>query len=590
MENPVEFVEDIFTGNMIYALTIRSPVARGSLTGIECPELPDSCHLIKAEHIPGKNELAGLPVPVLADKRLSYIGQPVAILAGPDESKLEELAADIDLITEEEDPVFSGDNNNPADIVVERNIVSGEPDTFFGERAKIVSGTYSTGIQEHWYPEAHGAVAVHDNGAFTIHTATQWPFHVRRSVAGLLGWDSAKVRVKPTCISQHLDGKIWYPSLVACHAVLAAWVTGRNVKLMLTREEDFLYSPKRNRAEITLCSALGENGEILGSTIQTVVDLGADPVFKDEIMDQTCLGTLGTYNHQLYRINGVGLRTNIPAQGPLTGFGLAQGFFAAERHVSRIADSLGQDPAEWRKRNFIKPDQSPGAGISLKDPVPLAELIDTVAAKSDYYRKWASYELLRRRNPSLRPEEPLRGIGISAAFQGNGFLYDNGNGDDNCPVEQSIRPDKAPGWAAAVAEIEINPVSLAPFIRGIWLVVDGGRIISENRAGGVLRAGIIQALGWASREKLYYKDGKIPSGFFRRYDIPAPEEIPAIHIGFINNNAGEPKGIGELPFCCIPAAYSQAVSQAMDHHFEKIPLRTEDIWDAWKAGQTELSS
>jgi len=578
LEEPIEFVEDIFVEDMIYALTIRSPIANGSLEGIECPELPDSYYLIKAEHIPGKNELADFPVTVLADKKLSYIGQPVAILAGPDELRLEELASEIDIITDEEEPLFSGDENNPGDIVISRSVMSGEPDKFFGECEKIISGTYITGIQEHWYPESHGAVAVHNNGAFTVHTATQWPFHVRDSVAGLLGWENNKVQINPTCVSHPLDGKIWYPSLIACHAILAAWVTRRSVKLMLTREEDYMYSPKRNQAEITIHSALGDKGEILGSSIQAALDLGAENVFGDEIMDHTCLGTLGIYNHHSFRINGAGLRTNIPAQGPLAGFGLAQGFFAAERHISHIADSMNQDPAEWRKRNFIQPDQNPGFNINLKDPIPLAELIDAVAAKSDYYRKWASYELLRNRGPFFHPGEALRGIGISAAYQGNGF-----------PAPVDPESFSHSGSGSAVVEIEINPVSLAPFVRGIWLVVDGGKIESEDRASRVLRTGIVQALGWACREKIFYKDGKIPQNCFRCYDLPSPEQIPRITIEFFRNDAKDPKSTGELPFCCVPAAYVQAVSQAMDHHFMSIPLRTEDIWEAWKEKQTEHS-
>ena len=202
----------------------------------------------------------------------------------------------------------------------------------------------------------------------------------------------------------------------------------------------------------------------------------------------------------------------------------------------------------------------------------MTELIDTAAAKSDYYRKWASYELLRNRRTSFRQGEALRGIGISTAYQGNDFIFDH------------------PGWGSAVVEIEINPVSVTPFIRGIWLVVDSGKIVSKDRASRVLRTGIIQALGWTCREKLNYKDGKIPLHCFRNYDIPSPEDIPPMNIGFINIDAEDPKGIEELPFCCIPAAYVQAVSQALDHHFEKIPLATEDIWDALKEKQTELPS
>jgi CO/xanthine dehydrogenase Mo-binding subunit len=145
-----------------------------------------------------------------------------------------------------------------------------------------------------------------------------------------------------------------------------------------------------------------------------------------------------------------------------------------------------------------------------------------------------------------------------------------------------------PGWAAGVVEIEIDPVSFHPVTKGVWLVVDGGKILNERRARLTLKTGVIQALGWASREQLRYQEGKIPGKYYRDYDITAPGEIPPITVDFIWSNTAIHKGIGDLPFCCVPAAYVQAVSQAMDHHFEKIPLGVKDIWDIWMKKQTEM--
>jgi CO/xanthine dehydrogenase Mo-binding subunit len=465
---------------------------------------------------------------------------------------------------------------------------------------------------------------------------------------------------------------------------------------MFKREEDFIFSPKRNKAEIEMCSALNKNGSIASSIIQVQLDLGAHTVFENEIIDHTCLGSLGNCNHETFKIDGAGIQTNIPPQGPFAGFGLAQGFFAAERHFSHIADTIGQDPAEWRKINCLKKNQDIAGWFILKDTPPVSKLIDTAAFISDYYRKWACYELLRKRRRGEKWESegiPLRGIGISTAYQGGGFLNAGELGSGNYSVEVTLEkdgfleiktsmisscskitdtwqslaqeilgvdpsmirltgntakaPDSGPGslsrnissvsrlvekccsairnqrfraplpitvkrsnkpgrtqsgvsekktesgafanlsWAAAVVEIEIDPVSLHPVTRGIWLAVEGGKIINERSARLTLKTGAIQALGWASREQLRYQKGRIPVECFRDYDIPAPEEIPPIMVDFLYNNNAVRKGIGDLPFCCIPAAYVQAVSQAMDYHFEKIPLGVMDIWGIWKLKQTE---
>jgi CO/xanthine dehydrogenase Mo-binding subunit len=142
-------------------------------------------------------------------------------------------------------------------------------------------------------------------------------------------------------------------------------------------------------------------------------------------------------------------------------------------------------------------------------------------------------------------------------------------------------------WGAAVVEAQIDPVSWIPRIRGTWLAVDAGRVLLENDARRSLKTGIIQALGWTCREELYYDQGRISEKLIHTYDIPQPQDIPPISIDFIWNDMAHSKGIGELPFNCVPAAYIQAVSQAMDHPFEKIPLIPRDIWEAAKFSSSE---
>ena len=689
MKEPYSLIEDISFRGMIHAVVMVSPAAQGIIKKIKCPMLPNSYHLITAKEIPGQNKLAFSSFPVLAEKKLLYIGQPYAILAGPELSKLEELAPKIELDLEAEE------ESAQDDIIIRRDIAIDDMEKAFSESINTVSGTYFTGIQEHWYSEPHGALAVpggkgkNHREKLDIYTATQWPFHVKKSVAGILGIDYEKVNINPSLISLHLDGKLWFPSLIACHAALAAFLLETPVKIMLTRVEDFMYSPKRNASEIKIKSALGKNGSILGSEINVKLDLGTEGFFKDEIIDHSCLGSIGVYKYGALKLIASGIKTKIPPQGPMAGFGLAQGFFASEMHVSRVALALGQDPLDWRKTNFLEQKTGLATGTTVKDPLLLPELIDAAAAMSDYKRKWASYELLRSRKGEQKSTffgEPLRGIGISTAYQGNGFL-NSGENINNCSVELTLdkdgsleikssiissgtdyldnwvemaeeilgvdpsmirlkfnsrdisdsgpgtlsrnigiltrlvelcciairkqrfrdplpitvrrtgKPSKVPGWhegsinndafarpgcGASVIEIEIDPVSLEPLIRGIWFVADGGRILSQRRSHQALRIGIIHALGWTCREKLFYTNGKIPYELYQNYNIPAPGDIPPISIDLIWNDSSASKGIGDLPFCCIPAAYVQAVSQAMDYPFNKIPLLPADIWNAGK--------
>jgi CO/xanthine dehydrogenase Mo-binding subunit len=639
------YVSDIFPRPFVYCVTIRSPLARGRLAGLDCPRLPPSYALITAADIPGKNELADLPVPILAGEALSYIGEPVAILAGPERGKLLEYASQVRPLAEPEaaPPEFTSHMVKPGMALAERRFSSGDTEAAFASAKLVVSGDYKTGIQEHWYAEPVGAVALYtqEDGHVTIRTATQWPFHVKRSAASVLGLPLSDVSVEGTAVGMHMDGKIWYPSLVSCHAALAASLMKKNARLILTREEDLLYSPKRNEADVHIRSALGERGEITALEVDAELNLGAQGVFTDEALDQTCIGALGIYRADTVRLSAKAVKTNLPPQGPFSGFGLAQGFFAMERHVSRIADALHVEPGEWRKNNHVRRGESAVSGVGLREAPPVEQLLDTAAAMSDYYRKWASYELLRnrRKEKDVRERgEPLRGIGIAAGFQGNGFLHsfsdkgcysvvltlekdgsleiktsmvtsnrnytdiwgriaseilavdagmvriisghteqvpDSGPAGlsrniavltrlvesacrairkqrfrDPLPitVRREVRPLRGkvrealeaggggfdrngfsrPSGGAAVVEVEIDPVEYAPVVRGVWLGIDGGRILLEEKARTSIRVEVIQALGWASLEKLSYEEGRIERGDAGACVIPPPGKVPPI--------------------------------------------------------------
>jgi len=135
------------------------------------------------------------------------------------------------------------------------------------------------------------------------------------------------------------------------------------------------------------------------------------------------------------------------------------------------------------------------------------------------------------------------------------------------------------GIAACVVEVSIDLVECIPEIRGIWLGIEGGKIISENRARRNLTRGASQALGWAFSENIEYSDGELPKTRYDKFVISSYVDIPVLNIEFLSTGSSEPKGIGELPFTCIPAAFIQAVSQAMDHCYKSIPLKRKEIWE-----------
>ena len=688
-----QFIDDITIKGALTGILLRSPVESGLLKEIITPKLPYNVSLVTAADIPGLNvcsvEQNGqsgdfFENPVFPIKELCWHGQPVAMLLGPNSVKLRELAKQCVILAEEQGKVAPLPKEKT--IVIERNYSAGSVDEAFEKAATVVEGRYCSGIQDPWPSDPPGAIAIPGPGDFiTIHTATQWPGHVRSSVARCLNIKNNLVNVELSRLEVHLDSKIWSPSLLACQAAVGARLRGKPIKLILRRDEDFFFSPKSARAEIHIKSALNKQGAILGTKTEISVDFGAFDIFSREILDRIALTALGAYNHGSIELRGQGWRNFIPSAGPVTGFGLVQGFFAAERHASRIAETMGVDPAEWRKNFFLRKGKKLAIGTEIKNP-PMEELIDSAQIMSDYRRKWAAYELLRknrRENPPAehRLNEPLRGVGISLAYQGNSLLYDfrteeltltlkkdgvleihtalpcgdnqiriwhilaskmlgveevhlipqDGKTAKNIAesgpaclsrninviteliekacmairkqrfrnplpitVSRYYRPSKIHGWTnleiidenalsslswgSAVVETEINPVSFIPKVRGIWLCVDGGTILSEERAKISISTASLTALSWAMQEQVVYRNGKIDKASIYDYSVRI-EEAPPISVDFLWSE-GKSRGIGELPFALVPAAYTEALSQALDHPFDSFPADPKDIWKA----------
>ncbi|MDR2965788.1 MAG: molybdopterin-dependent oxidoreductase [Treponema sp.] len=644
---------------------------------IQVPRMPEDYTFITAKNIPGVNKFYKTKMPILADTQLSYIGEPVALITGPDKIKLEYFAAKCIVIVDEEQPVFNP-KKSYSELKREHNI--GNVEKAFERDDLIITSSYSTGIQDHWYAEPAGAITWFSDtknnkiskkrksgtASLTVKTSTQWPYHVKRAIAGVLSMDEENINVEQTALFLHMDGKLWYPSFIACHAALCTFITKQPVRLILNRKEDFFFSPKRCGSSIDIASVVDKNGKITAAKVDISVNLGAFEVNGNEILDQICIGSSGFYKIDNLKLTARAFCTNLPPQGPFSGFGLSQGAFAVERHVSLIADTLSLDPALWRQENATPTDILPGGFTDI--------LFDNAAKMSDYYRKWSAYELLRQTHKGSLPDagEMPRGIGMSIGFQGNGLLYNETHTHtvevtltkeskleiktsiastedyskiwekialqnisiepgmvkiitDNSPdcgpscssrnitlitklvekccaairkqrfrsplpitVRRSSKPANKgidyscfskPGCACAVVEVSIDLVECIPKVRGVWLSVDGGKIVSKNRARRSLIRGAVQALGWAFTEYIEYINGALPKNQYDNFSIPSSVEIPPIHIEFLKKEKSDPKGIGELPFTCIPSAFLQAVSQAMDHAFKNIPLKRHDIWN-----------
>ena len=453
---------DLSLEGMIHVATVRSPIARGKIVSVLPPKLPAGYRLILPQDIPGENRIVsfGAEVPILASGEVRYVGEPIALVAGPDPVRAGELAEAVHVEYEEEEPLQNWESFASGQVLAKRVAVVGDPDLAFSISRTVVESTFKTCAIEHYYSEPQGALASFDYDKFAIWCATQWPYHVRDSVALALGCEKEEVAVRPTRLGVHLDGKLWYPSLLACHAALAAYLYRKPARLMLTRKEDFLYTPKRARSSIALRVAVDPEGKLSAIDARIAVNVGAYGPLAEETLSQICLAASGAYSCPNLRIEGYAVVTNSPPMGAFGGLGASQAFFAIESEAARLAEALGEDPLDWKSRNVLRKGSSLVTGELLKEEPPYDEIASRLAAASDYRRKYACYELVRKRR-SDRYDGPLRGIGFAFAYQGAGVFL-SGDAPNFYTVEATLDMDLR-------LVLKTSAAASSESVRKIWL-------------------------------------------------------------------------------------------------------------------------
>ncbi len=422
-----DFISDIYTRGMLYAATVRSPYAHASIRRIDCASLSPEITCITARDIPGVNFLRveDESMPLLAESEAKYVGEPVAILAGPSQRAVTEAMAAIEIEYEELAPAFSLSHHAPAQVIARKQGERGDVSAALERSARRVEGTYETGIQEHLYNEPQGAVAFFEGGRLVVRTATQWPFHVRTTISEALGTPPAQSIVRPADPGIALDGKLWYPSLVSAHAALLADRTRKPVKLVYSNIEDFRFTSKRAPFSFRFMTGLTEDGALSGAEVAILYNAGAYGLFTDEICNRVVASTLAHYNCPDMRVRITVVRSNLPPLNVLSGFGSASAYFASETHATRVAEVGQIDPLTWRTDNLSGTARSAGAGRSRKRLVATGRVLEAVADASDFARRFAAYELQKKRRAEFGDlRRPTRGIGIAMGTSVGGFMGD----------------------------------------------------------------------------------------------------------------------------------------------------------------------
>ena len=422
------YVDDMVLPGMLHGVTVRSPVPRGTLQGIDFdPSIPwDEFTIVTAKDVPGSNRVTLIvdDQPALADGQINHPEEPVVLLAHPDKYMAELARQRVTLRIAPLPSVFTIEDSLAAREVIwgtdnifkSYQVEHGDVDAAWSEAHLVVEGEYETGAQEQLYIEPNGMIAVAspDEGV-TVWGSLQCPYYVHRALMSLFALPAGRVRVVQMETGGGFGGKEEYPSVIAGHAALLAWKSGRPVKLVYDRAEDMAATTKRHPSRTRHRTAVAADGRLLAMDIDFVIDGGAYCTLSPVVLSRGTIHASGPYNCPNVRLRGRAVATNAPPHGAFRGFGAPQSLFALERHMDRVAAALDLPPEEFRRRNFIKTGDTSAVGQVMRDPIDMQGLLDRALTLTNYHEKRARFAAENAGTPTKK------GIGFAAFMHGAGF-------------------------------------------------------------------------------------------------------------------------------------------------------------------------
>ena len=241
----------------------------------------------------------------------------------------------------------------PGNIGARRRIRKGEPNRIFEKAELVFEDTFKTQMVDHCHIEPHAAVAEVDlSGKLTIWANTQAPFNNRVFLSRALQIPMNKIRIITTHVGGAFGGKQDLMAEPAC--ALLARKTGRPVKMVIDRREEFIASTVRHPFIMTYKTAVNSQGKILARKINLIQDFGAYNDLGEGVLRYATLMSPGPYRIDHLWVDAIGVYTNQQVGSVMRGVGVPQVCFAGESQLDRIANEIGIDPYHVRMINAVE--------------------------------------------------------------------------------------------------------------------------------------------------------------------------------------------------------------------------------------------
>jgi CO/xanthine dehydrogenase Mo-binding subunit len=403
-----EYTHTMRLPGMLHAKIFRSTVAHGKIRSVDTSAaraVPGVLHVVTIEDI---RKVIPSPYygpafhdqPILADGKVRFVGEPVAVVLSKDphladqaaqliSAEYEELPAIFDEIEALTSKTFVHDELKPAGTFTDLKHLQGIKGTNVALDYRLRRGNFEQAYAaaehkfEHEFKtqkvvhlslEPFATIADYRPTGVVIHTASQGPSFVRTELARLLGWPENKVRVRVPYVGGGYGSKL-YIKLEAL-ALALSMIARAPVKVAATMEEMF-YQITKHPCTFRIKSGVDGKGRIVARKCEVFWNGGAYADIGPRVSQKAGITASGPYDIENVDVGSYAIYTNVTPSGSLRGFGVPQLVWAYESHMDVMARALKLDPAEFRRKNLLREGGLHATGQPISD-APFEKLLDAV--------------------------------------------------------------------------------------------------------------------------------------------------------------------------------------------------------------------
>jgi xanthine dehydrogenase large subunit len=375
---------------VLHAHPVQAPHAHARITHLDplpAYAIPGVVRVLAAADVPGANDSGTKHDEPLFPDEVMFHGQSVAWVLGETLEAARLGAAAVDVGYEPLPSLVTIADAIGADSFqgARPTMVRGDVEAGFAASARVFEGVTSFAGQEHFYLETHASFAqVDDDGQVNVSSSTQHPTETQEIVAHVLGLASHQVTVQCVRMGGGFGGKEMQPHGYAAVAALGATLTGRPVRVRLTRQQDMTMSGKRHGFHATWKVGFDDDGRLQALEATLTSDGGWSLDLSEPVLSRALCHVDNAYWIPHVRVAGRIARTHTTSQTAFRGFGGPQGMLVIEDVLGRCAPALGLAPEELRRRNFYVEGQATPYGQPVRHPERLDRAWQQVLDTGEY--------------------------------------------------------------------------------------------------------------------------------------------------------------------------------------------------------------